>query len=105
MEKMTRLERAKQFMPFSALHGYDQVVREKERIIVEKHELTPEEEKELNDIILCLKKGDMISIEHYVIDRYVKTDGIITAIDLALKTIRVVKTDIAFIDIREIRKI
>ena len=36
--KMPVSERAKQFMPFSALKGLDEALREKERIIVEETE-------------------------------------------------------------------
>ena len=37
--KMPASDRAKQFMPFSALKGLDEALREKERIIVEKADL------------------------------------------------------------------
>lgn len=37
-EKMSREERAKQFMPFAALKGYEEALREKERLIAQKEE-------------------------------------------------------------------
>lgn len=34
--KMSREERAKQFMPFAALKGYEEALREKEREVAER---------------------------------------------------------------------
>lgn len=44
--KMSREERAKQFMPFAALKGYEEALREKEREVAgrEKKEQLSEEE-------------------------------------------------------------
>lgn len=36
--KMSREERAKQFMPFAALKGYEEALREKEREVTEREE-------------------------------------------------------------------
>lgn len=36
--KMSREERAKQFMPFAALKGYEEALREKERRVAEREE-------------------------------------------------------------------
>jgi len=44
--KMSREERAKQFMPFAALKGYEEALREKERKVAErevKEQLSEEE--------------------------------------------------------------
>ena len=46
--KMSREERAKQFMPFAALKGYEEALREKEKVMVPKVELSEEREAELN---------------------------------------------------------
>ena len=47
--KMSREERAKQFMPFAALKGYEEALRAKEREVeamhAEKHESIEESEK------------------------------------------------------------
>ena len=40
--KMSPAERAKQFMPFAALKGYEEALRQKEKIVVEKIELSEE---------------------------------------------------------------
>ena len=36
--KMSRKDRAKQFMPFAALKGYEEALREKEREVAEREE-------------------------------------------------------------------
>ena len=44
--KMDRAQRAKQFAPFAALKGFEEALREKERIIVPKVELYEEKKAE-----------------------------------------------------------
>lgn len=46
--KMSREDRAKQFMPFAALKGYEEALRAKEKIVVPKVELS-EDIKEVPD--------------------------------------------------------
>ena len=43
MAKMTRIERAKQFLPFNALRGYYTLIKEKEKIIQDKKTLSEDE--------------------------------------------------------------
>ena len=99
---MTRLERAKQFMPFAALHGFDEIIKEKETAPTVKRELDAEESRILDEIIVKLKKGDLVQVEYYSSDKYVKIEGVITEIDLIFRKIRVVKTDIPFEIIKSI---
>ena len=47
-QKMPIEERAKQFMPFSALKGLEEALASKEKIIVPKKELTQDYAEELN---------------------------------------------------------
>lgn len=102
---MTRLERAKQFMPFAALHGFEEIIREKETVPIVKRELTAEETKTLDEIVSKLKKGNLVQVEYYSSDRYVTIEGIITVLDLVLKKLRIVKTEISFENIRSIKLI
>lgn len=102
MEKMSRSDRAKQFMPFAALRGYDNVVKEKERIVCEKKELTDEQIENLNNIVSVLKKGDVVKIVYYKVDAYVTITGVITSIDTVMRYISVIKTKIDFLDILSI---
>ena len=49
--KMERSERAKQFMPFAALKGFEELLAEKEKMIVQKIELSEERKAELDDSV------------------------------------------------------
>lgn len=54
--KMDRSERAKQFMPFAALKGFEELLAEKEKMIVPKIELSEERKAELDDKMRSIKK-------------------------------------------------
>ena len=45
---MPREERAKQFMPFAALRGYEIALKEREKIVVPKMELSEDMREELD---------------------------------------------------------
>ncbi len=98
-------DRAKQFMPFASLRGFDQMVKEKEKVLIEKKELSEEESRELSERLFTLKKGELVSVIYFLYGEYKKTTGVITAIDLTLKNITIVKTKIDFEDIYSIEKV
>ena len=105
VEKMTIMERAKQFMPFAALHGFSDAIKEKETLPIKKAELSEEELNNLNATVLSLKKGNVVLLEYYSVDRYITIEGAITEIDFTLKYIRVIKTKILFNDLKSIKVI
>ena len=98
-------DRAKQFMPFASLRGFDQMVKEKEKVLIEKRGLTEEESRELSEKLSSLKKGDLVSIIYFLYGEYKKTTGVITAIDLTLKNLTIVKTKIDFEDLYSIERV
>ncbi len=98
-------DRAKQFMPFASLRGFDEQIRKKERVEIDKKTLTEEEQRVLNEKVLSLKKGDLVKVVYYLYGEYKKTTGVITAIDLTLKNITVVKTKLEFEDIYSLDKV
>ncbi|MBQ3054338.1 MAG: YolD-like family protein [Clostridia bacterium] len=95
-------DRAKQFMPFSALGGFGELLREKEKIKSEKRELSFEMEKELSDKISLIKKGDIVFLEYFENGEYFSLEGIVTKIDFTFKTLTIVKKELHFEDILEI---
>ena len=101
---MTRLERAKQFMPFVALHGYEETVRKKEFVKASRRELTEEEIERLSDAVSRIKKGDVVRVKYYSGDGYTETEGAVSEINLTMRYIRVVKTSIAFEDIYDLKE-
>ncbi len=99
---MSRADRAKQFMPFAALRGYDQVVKERERIVCEKEDLAEERIEQLSKTVSVLKKGDMVKAKYYKIDAYETISGVVTVIDTTMRYLKVIKTLIPFDDLYQI---
>ena len=90
-------------MPFAALKGFDEALREKERIEVEKVLLTDETLDYLDYQLSLLKVGDMVTIIYYDCGAYVKKTGLVSRIKKEAGFLTVVTTDISFDNIREIR--
>lgn len=64
-EKMPRCERAKQFMPFSALKGLEEALAEKEKIVVEKKELSEDMAASLNRRLKLLHKKRRVELCYF----------------------------------------
>jgi Asp-tRNA(Asn)/Glu-tRNA(Gln) amidotransferase A subunit family amidase len=94
--KMSAAERAKQFMPFSALKGLDEALREKERIVVEKAELSEESAENIANTLKIIEKGTYVSVVYYSDGEYVSAEGIVTEFDKAFRKMTVIKTQIEF---------
>ncbi|MBQ4626816.1 MAG: hypothetical protein IJB45_06165 [Clostridia bacterium] len=94
-----KADRAKQFMPFAALTGFDLLVKERERIIEPKRERSEEEDAMLTQKIMRLKKGAFVKIRYYQQDAYEFIEGRIAQIDDVFRTLTVTKTKIPFDDI------
>lgn len=74
---MDRENRAKQFMPFDALKGLRAALAEKERMIVEKRELSEEQKEELDRKLKQIEKQDIITVEFFDKGEYVKVTGVV----------------------------
>ena len=71
-ERRPRADRAQQFMPFAALKGYYDLIRERERVAEPKRELTDEQALELSRKLSQLKRREMACIVHYDGEAYVR---------------------------------
>ena len=100
--KMSREERAKQFMPFAALKGYPEALRQKERIVVPKMELSEDYQETLDRKLHQVKKQDIVMVIYFQKNEYVKQTGIVTRIDRTARILKVVNTRILFDDIYDI---
>ena len=96
--------RAKQFAPFAALKGLDEVLAEKERIRVEKRLLSEERLSELNDKLMGLTVGQIVTVVHYdPIEReYIQLTGMVAKIDAQNRILRIVSESIKFDNLFEI---
>lgn len=81
---MTQSERAKQFMPFDAMKGLSEALREREEkhLRVEKRELSEEAAAILSAAINKVKKGMVVWVEYYRAFHEVTKQGKVTNIDL-----------------------
>lgn len=101
-KKMTPAERAKQFMPFSALKGLEDALREKEIIKVPKPELSEDAAEIIDRTLRQLEPLNIITVVHYKDGEYLQTKGVVAKIDKENKRLQIVDTLIEFNDILDI---
>ena len=89
-------DRARQFMPFAALTGYSDLIRERQRVVQPFHELTEDEAEALSRKMAWVKKGTMVEICYYDRDAYVRRKGMVSRIDEVERAIWVVKERVPF---------
>lgn len=94
--KMDRAARAKQFMPFAALKGFEEALRAKEKIVVPKAELSEEIRAELDRIMQDLRKFDLAKVVYFSKGEYLEITGIVSKIDKDSRYITIVDTKIDF---------
>lgn len=94
--------RAKQFIPFAAVKGYEEALRAKEKIIVEKIELSEEKKAELDFKLHQISKNDMITVVYFCKDEYIKIEGMVSRLDIDARVLKVVNTKIPFDDIYDL---
>lgn len=100
--KMSHQDRAKQFMPFSALKGLEEAFRKKEKIRVPKIEVSEEYAEELDRKFHFIKKQDVVTVTYFCKNEYLKKTGIVARIDLYARILQIVNTKIGFDDIYDI---
>lgn len=100
---MDRENRAKQFMPFDALKGLRAALAEKERMIVEKKELSEEQKEELDRKLKRIEKQDIITVEYFDNGEYVRVTGMVSGIDLSGRILKIVNQKILFDTISDLQ--
>lgn len=100
--KMPIADRAKQFMPFAALKGLPDALALKEKITVDKIELSEEMAEALDQEMHKLAKGKIATVVYFHKGEYLKTTGMVARIDETSRVLQIVNTKIPFDDILEI---
>ena len=77
---MTREDRAKQFMPFSALKGYEEALKKQEVVRVPKRELSEEYAENLDRKLRVVRQGDMVAVTYYYRGEYRKIMGLVSRV-------------------------
>jgi len=94
--------RAKQFVPFAAVKGYEEALRAKEKIVVEKIELSEEKKAELDFKLHQIQKNDMVTVVYFYQDEYIRLEGMVSRLDTDARVLKVVNTKIPFEDIYDL---
>lgn len=102
VSKMSREERAKQFMPFAALKGYPDALKKKEKIVVQRVELSEEYQDELNLKLRQVHKQDIITVVYFCKNEYIKLTGMVSRIDVSSRILKIVNIKIDFDDLYDI---
>ena len=102
--KMSPADRAKQFMPFDPLKGFREALKQKEKIIVDKVELSDEAKEELDRVLHQINKNDMVTVVYFKDHEYLQITGLVSRFDVSAKILKVINTKIKFDDIYKIRK-
>ena len=100
--------RAKIFAPFAALKGFEEALKEKEKILVSKKVISQEEKDKIGLILKDIKKNQMVEIVYYNNynlnnGEYIKLKGLVSKIDVVYQEITIVQTKINFNDIYSIK--
>ena len=98
-EPRRHADRAAQFMPFAALTGYYDLVRERERMTEPRREPSEEEAARISTELATVRRGQLVRVTHYDRDAYVTTEGIVTRVDPVARELTVVQRRISFDDI------
>ena len=94
--------RAKQFVPFAAVKGYEEALRAKEKIVVEKIDLSEERKEELDFKLHQIHKNDIIKVVYFCKDEYIQIEGMVSRLDIDARVLKVVNTKIPFNDIYDL---
>lgn len=99
---MKRQDRAKQFMPFAALKGYEEALRQREDKPQQRIILGEDEAEELDRKLRSLTVGSRVKIRHYRKRCYVVSEGTVNDIMYTVGQLKVEKEDIRYGDIVEL---
>ena len=102
MEKNSKADRARQFMPFSALRGFEELIRCQEQEPTPRRELSEYEAELLSKKMSRVEKGMIVHVTYYDATAYVSIEGMVSEIDFTMRFLRVIKTRIPFDDINDI---
>lgn len=79
--------RAKQFLPYASLRGFDDVVEKKRHIKSQRRELMEDAQEELSRKLLSLSRGVLARVTYYSVDAYVTCIAEFKSIDSVKRTI------------------
>ncbi|MBQ9960860.1 MAG: hypothetical protein IJP00_03030 [Firmicutes bacterium] len=102
--KMSQMDRAKQFAPFAALKGQDDALNQYRQDKESRIELAEDEAIILNNILIDIKKGDNIIVTYYAGSCYTILAGIVEKVYEHERYFQIGNQIIKFEDIYRIEK-
>lgn len=104
--KMPMAQRAKQFMPFSALKGLSEALADRLKIKVPKREVAEDRAEELDYTLRCLECGNIIKVIYYddVENAYITKEGMVSKVDEVFRFLTIVDTKIPFSEVFDIER-
>ena len=101
---MPASRRAKQFMPFDALRGLKEAIAAKEKIPIPKKELAEDMVREINSILVDLRKGQNVTVVYYndYEEEYHQLTGAVEKVDSYWRLLQIGNIAIDFEEISEI---
>lgn len=99
MQNKNKAARAQIFQPFDSLKGFREYLKEMEKIVVTRKELSTDQYEDINFILHQLTCGKMVKLIHYHNQQYIETKGMVVRIDELQKRIKIVDKWIFFYDI------
>ena len=99
---VSKIDRAKQFLPFSALSPLEQALREKEKEYINKFDISNDMIYEISKVVESISKDTCVNIKYYYSGQYLQISGKVNSIDSFKKSLIVDNYRINFDDILEI---
>ena len=100
--RMSRLQRAKQFMPFAALKGFEALLSAVARPKEPRVELSEDQLEELNTVLQSIRCGDWVRVVYYDKHKYTELIGPVEVLNRRLQIVSVQGVEISFRDIKEL---
>lgn len=100
---MSMSQRAAIFRPFNSLQGYQELLQEKEKIIVPERILSEDDLEILNRKIHCVQKGMMITLVYFDNGDYIEQTGRVSKLSFDENYIQIVKSKIPLKSIVDIQ--
>ena len=102
---VSRSDRARQFLPFDALKGLQEALREKEVELDERKELSEESIEELSNKLQMVERGNKVRLVYYYQRKYRQIEGAVIDIKVIQKKLvlegdlRINFADIIYVEI------
>lgn len=95
-------DRARQFVPFMALKGYQDLVKEAEVVPEQRWALTDADRRELQEQILGLQRGQLVRVAFYAGDHYRYVCDRVRQVDQTLHMLRLENAAVPFSQIDQV---